>query len=67
MEVSEMSKEEITKNAMEEFQDIQEYMILAREENATKTYKKLNKKYLLIKALLNNLGVNLTDIDEIKE
>lgn len=67
MEVSEMSKEEIMQNAMDEFGEIQEYMTLAHKENATETYAKLKKKYLRLKALLNNLGVTLTDIDEIKE
>jgi hypothetical protein len=58
---------EIMKNAMDEFKDIQEYMVIAREENAVKTYAKLRKKYFYLKALLNSLGVNLTDLDEIKE
>ena len=62
-----MSKEEIMKNAMDEFKNIQEYMLLAREENAKKTYAKLKDQYLVLKALLNSLGVNLTDIDKIKE
>lgn len=62
-----MDGAEIIKNAMDEFKDIQEYMLAAKEENAVKTYTKLRKKYLYLKALLNSLGVNLTDIDEIKE
>lgn len=62
-----MNGAEIIKNAMDELKDIQEYMLLAREENAIKTYAKLKKKYLYLKALLNSLGVNLTEIDEIKE
>lgn len=63
----EMNNAEIMKNAMDEFKDIQEYMALAKEENATKTYAKLKRQYLALKVLLNSLGVNLTDIDEIKE
>lgn len=62
-----MSKEEIMKNAMEEFRKIQKYMLLARKEKATETYAELKEEYLILKALLNNLGVNLTDIDKIKE
>lgn len=42
-------------------------MILAKEEHAEKTYAKLKKRYLTLKAILNVAGVNLTDIDEIKE
>lgn len=55
------------KNAMDDFREIQEYMVLAKKENAKETYAKLKKKYIYIKALLNSLGVTLTEIDEIKE
>ncbi len=58
---------EITQNAMEDFIRIQEYMMLAKEENATKTYANLKKQYLYLKSFLNVAGVNLTDIDEVKE
>ena len=68
MEVNEeMNNAEIIKNAMDEFERIQEYMALAKKENATETYSKLKDKYLSLKALLNVLGVNLIDIDKIKE
>lgn len=67
MEVLEMSKEEIMKNAMDEFMGIQEYMLLARKENASETYAKLKDRYLALKVLLNSLGLNMTDIDKIKE
>lgn len=58
---------EITKTAIDDFKEIQEYMQLAKEENAQKTYAKLKKKYLALKAVLNVAGVNLIDLDEIKE
>lgn len=57
----------VTKRALDDFNKIQDYMLLAKKENATETYAKLKKEYLTIKALLNVSGVNLTDIDEIKE
>lgn len=66
-EVLEMSKEEIMKNAMDDFKKIQKYMLLARKENASETYAELKEEYFVLKALLNSLGVNLTDIDKIKE
>ena len=62
-----MDGAEIIKNAMDEFKDIQEYMGAAKEENAAQTYAMLKKKYIYLKALLTSMGVNLTDIDEIKE
>ncbi len=58
---------EIIQKAMEDFKKIQEYMVLAKEENSTKTYAKLKKEYLNLKSFLTIAGVNLTDIDEIKE
>ena len=46
---------------------IQEYMLLAKEENSIKTYAKFKKEYLYLKSFLTIAGVNLTNIDEIKE
>lgn len=58
---------EVTKQALDDFRKIQEYMLLAKKENAVETYAKLKDEYLTIKAFLNLSGVNLTDIDKIKE
>lgn len=58
---------EVTKAALDDFRKIQEYMLLAKKENAVETYAKLKDEYLTIKALLSVSGVNLADIDKIKE
>lgn len=58
---------EITQKAMEDFIKIQRHMVLARKENATETYASLKKEYFYLKSFLNVAGVNLTDLDEIKE
>ena len=58
---------EITKAAIDDFQRIQAHMKNAKEENAIKTYEGLKKDYKSLKAILQVSGVNLTDIDEIKE
>lgn len=58
---------EVTKAALDDFKKIQDYMVSARKENALETYGKLKKEYKTLKALLNVSGVNMTDIDEIKE
>ncbi len=58
---------EILKAAIDDFEEIQEYMFLAKKENAVETYERLKKKYLSLKAILQVSGVNLTDIDRIKE
>jgi hypothetical protein len=58
---------EVIKDVVEQFQKIQAHMKNAKKENATETYEGLKKDYRSSKAILNSLGVNLTDIDEIKE
>ncbi len=58
---------EIIERNINELQKIQAHMMIAREENATKTYASLKKDYRSLKAVLTSLGVNLTDIDKIKE
>lgn len=58
---------ETAKTAIDDFKKIQDYMIVAKEEGATRTYAKLKDEYLSIKAILTVLGVNLTDIDKMKE
>ena len=56
------SNAEIAKDTLEQFKKIQRYMTIARKENATE-----KSEYLSLKALLNVIGVNLIDIDIIKE
>ena len=58
---------EVAKAAIDDFKKIQEYMQLAKKENAVETYAKLKDEYLSLKAILQVCGVNLTDIDKIKE
>lgn len=42
-------------------------MLLAKEENPTKTYAKLKDEYVYLKSFLNVAGVNLTELDKLKE
>lgn len=58
---------EIARDAIEQFQKIQKHMLIAKKENATETYASLKEDYLSLKAILNIAGVNLTDIDRIRE
>ncbi|MCM1064130.1 MAG: hypothetical protein NC420_06565 [Eubacterium sp.] len=58
---------EIVERTVHDFQRVQAHMRNAKKENATETYEGLKKDYKSMKAVLNSLGVNLTDIDEIKE
>ena len=59
MEVmEEMNNGEIIQKGIEDFKNIQRHMLIAKEENATKTYASLKDDYI---------SVNMTDIDKIKE
>ena len=57
----------VIRDALNDFQKVQRRMLLAKEENAMKTYADLKDDYVSLKALLTSLGVNLTEIDKIKE
>ncbi|MBD5515917.1 MAG: hypothetical protein HDR06_15070 [Lachnospiraceae bacterium] len=58
---------EVIKAAIDDFKKIQKYMMMAKKENAVETYAELKDEYLVLKAILQISGVNLTDIDKIKE
>ncbi len=58
---------EIIKDAINDFQKVQKRMLLAKDENAVKTYADLKDDYISLKTLLTSLGVNLTELDRIKE
>lgn len=58
---------EIIERTVNDFQKIQAHMMNAKRENAAETYAGLKKDYKSLKAVLTFLGVNLADIDEIKE
>ncbi|MDE6319878.1 MAG: hypothetical protein K2M22_09310 [Lachnospiraceae bacterium] len=57
----------VIRDAINDFQKVQKRMLLAKEENAVRTYADLKEDYVSLKALLTSLGVNLTEIDRIKE
>lgn len=58
---------EIAQKAIDDFAKVQRHMLIAKEEGAERTYASLKDEYLSLKAVLNISGVNLTDIDKIKE
>ena len=61
------SNAEIAKDTIEQFKKVQRYMMAAKKEDAKETYKILKEEYLSLRALLNVIGVNLIDIDLIKD
>lgn len=58
---------EIVKTAIDDFAKVQRRMKLAKKENAPETYADLKEEYISLKALLNVAGVNLNELDKIKE
>ena len=58
---------EMTERNIKDFRRLQEYMLLAKEEGSEKVYEKLKKDYITLKAILTIAGVNLSELDEIKE
>lgn len=46
-----LNNAEIAKNAIDDFKKIQDYMAVAKEENATRTYAKLKDGHVLRDAL----------------
>ena len=58
---------EVTKAALDDFAKVQRRMLLAKKENAMETYADLKEEYITLKALLHVAGVNMTEIDRIKE
>ncbi|MCM1541587.1 MAG: hypothetical protein NC121_10020 [Blautia sp.] len=58
---------EIIERAINDFTKVQRRMLLAKKENAAETYADLKDDYISLKVLLTSLGVNLTEIDRIKE
>ncbi len=61
------SNGEIIERSINDFQKVQKRMLLAREENAVRTYEDLKEDYISLKVILTSLGVNLTMIDKINE
>ncbi len=58
---------ELIERTIRDFRRVQRRMVLAKEENAIKTYKDLKEEYISLKASLASFGVNLAEIDELKE
>lgn len=56
---------EMLKLSVEEFSRLQQYMLLLDKE--TEAYKAIKIRYIELKVILSASGVNLTELDRIKE
>ncbi len=60
-----MTDKELTQKNIEEFSRLQSYMVLT--EKNSEAYKAMKIRYIELKVILNTSGVNLTELDIIKE
>ncbi len=60
-----MTEKEMVQKNVEEFSRLQRYMILATKDSDV--YKEMKERYIDLKVILTSSGVNLTEIDRIKE
>ncbi len=60
-----MSDKKLMQKNIEEFARLQDYMIDTEKESAA--YRKMKRRYIELKVILTSSGVNLTELDIIKE
>lgn len=60
-----MPDKEMLKISVEEFDGLQDYMLSTDKD--TEAYQKMKRRYTTLKVILNASGINLTEIDYIKE
>ena len=61
------SLSDIVKDSVVEFSRLQDWMISAKKNNDRETYEQMAKRYIELKVILTSAGVNLTELDKIKE
>lgn len=60
-----MTDKELLQKNVEEFSRLQSYMILVEKDS--NAYKVMKVRYIELKVILTASGVNLTELDTIKE
>ena len=60
-----MTEKEMMKISVEEFVQLQNYMLLTDKES--EAYKVMKVRYNALKVILTTSGVNITEIDRVKE
>lgn len=60
-----MTEKETMQKNIEEFSRVQDWMELAEKDSAV--YKSLKKRYIDLKVILTASGINLTELDRVKE
>ncbi len=60
-----MTEKELIKVSIEEFSRLQNYMLASEKDS--NSYKLMRERYIELKVILNFFGINLTDIDKVKD
>ncbi len=60
-----MTEKEMIKISVEEFSRLQNYMMVAEKDS--ESYKRMKRRYIELKVILTASGINLTELDIIKE
>lgn len=60
-----MTEKEMLKLSIEEFSRLQDYMLDSDKESGA--YKKMKRRYIELKVILTTSGINLAQLDVIKE
>lgn len=60
-----MTEKEVMQRNIEEFSRLQGYMLLTEKDS--EAYKAMKVRYMELKIILTFFGINLTEIDRIKE
>ena len=61
-----MTEEEMIQKNIEEFSRLQKYMILT-EDKKSAAYMEMKDRYIELKIILTSFGINLNELDKIKE
>lgn len=61
-----MTEKEIIQKNIEEFSRLQKYMILLNDKKSN-AYMEMKDRYIELKIILTSFGINLTELDKIKE
>lgn len=60
-----MTEKEMMQRNIEEFERLQDYMLACDKDS--EVYQKMKRRYTALKVILTASGINLTEIDIVKE
>lgn len=58
---------DIIRDSINEFSRLQNWMLMAKSNNDMDTYNLMHDRYVELKVTLTSLGVNITELNKIKE